>query len=118
MKRNLILALTLASSASFASVFDDSVDSVEAANALAQCAREAPQLIADYNWIGTVEGKHQKLSKNVDRKTIVFQSFRGAGGFGRTEKASSLKVIQTITQRPELADAPALQEYECQLRKR
>jgi hypothetical protein len=117
MKNILGLALSLVASASFAGAFDDTVDSVEVANALAHCSRDVPELVAGYNWIGSVEGKHKKLSKIVDQKTILIQSFRGAGGFGRSEKAAVLKITETITQRPGLADAPSLQDYECQLKK-
>lgn len=119
--RSLLLTLVLSmglASRSHAHAFEDEVSAKEAAEAVIHCADEAKQLLQDDEYLGDISGKHAKVSKGVDTKTFVLQSFSGGYMGGPSPKAvAALVITLKVTQAPAGIAAPASTEWSCSLKR-
>ncbi len=115
MKHALLGLLLISGVNSFAGAFDNNVDVVEIANAVAHCPFKSNVLVYKNNWIGAVEGKFTQVSKDVSSKEIILRSFKTVGE-SETAPDFTLTITQTLTQPPEdLMDAAATSTYTCKL---
>jgi hypothetical protein len=103
-----------------AGYFDDSIETTEAAEAMARCADEAKQLFpTGLEHMSEVTGHHVKVSERVDEKTYTFESYRGGAIFGPPlEKVASVTATVTVTQPPAgMMDAPSMIHWTCSVSK-
>lgn len=112
-----LLLTILTSGGAKASVFDDSVDAVESADAVMNCAKVAAGIFQGNltERVGSVNAQHIKVSDTVDTKTYTIQTVSG-GGFMPVRKGPALVAELKITQPPQgRMDAPAFSEWQCSI---
>ncbi|MFZ3229828.1 MAG: hypothetical protein WA160_06460 [Pseudobdellovibrio sp.] len=114
----LALALTLTGSLAHANPTNNEVNTIEASNALIQCAGPALSLLRPDNaYISKVVGEYTQISDRVNSKAYIFTSQVG-GAFGGPPAETVAVLTATVTITHSDYAAPSSVIWKCDLSNR
>jgi len=113
----LMLVLLCITGTANASLFDNEIDAVEMANAVAHCPTELSQLLKGRENVNDVGGEFTRQTIKISTKNYTIKSQTG-GGFERPTPGATLNISVQVTQAPDnISDGSSTLIWTCNLKR-